>query len=82
VADAVEQCPDCGNPLSGELGGYSEDLLTGTVTCQHCGAMIELKAETAEPMLGEPPGSARAAGQFGAEQAAEGVAGKSRDDPL
>ena len=82
MADAVEQCPDCGNPLSGELGGYSEDLLTGTVTCPHCGAMIELTAETAEPMPGEPPGAAGAAGQLGTEPTVDGVAGKSRDDPL
>lgn len=80
MADTVEHCPDCGNPLSDELGQYSEDLLTGTVTCPHCGATVELPAEPAEPA---PAGrsSPDAPGNTTTPEQSDEAAAGARDDP-
>jgi predicted RNA-binding Zn-ribbon protein involved in translation (DUF1610 family) len=56
-------CPNCGGALPAAMGQHATDLVSGLVTCPHCGAEVTLRegaVESAtgdyEPAAAAPPG--------------------------
>ena len=56
-------CPSCGKDLPSELGQHATDLVSGLVTCPHCGAEVTLREGAVESPSGDyeeavaaPPG--------------------------
>lgn len=57
------KCPSCGGELPAALGQHATDLVSGLVTCPHCGAEVTLREGTSEAPSGDfeeaeaaPPG--------------------------
>lgn len=40
---AEQTCANCGGVVPSELGQHAEDLVTGVVTCPHCGSQVALR---------------------------------------
>jgi len=72
-------CPSCGKELPAALGQHSTDLVSGLITCPHCGAQVTLREETGESRSGDfeeaeaaPPGRTEGESSFaGSENFAE-----------
>lgn len=50
MADYI--CPNCGKDLPSELGQHAPDLVSGLVTCPHCGAQVTLREGAVEAPAG------------------------------
>jgi predicted RNA-binding Zn-ribbon protein involved in translation (DUF1610 family) len=48
MTDAEFMCPSCGKDLPAAIGQHSTDLLSGLVTCPHCGAQVTLREGAVE----------------------------------
>jgi predicted RNA-binding Zn-ribbon protein involved in translation (DUF1610 family) len=64
-------CPSCGKELPAALGQHATDLVSGLVTCPHCGAQVTLREGAVETPSGDfeeaeaaPPGRTEGAETF------------------
>jgi uncharacterized Zn finger protein (UPF0148 family) len=55
---ADQRCPNCGRDLPGGLGQHSLALVSGLVTCPHCGAEVKLERGDSASPREEPPDGA------------------------
>jgi len=64
-------CPNCGKDLPGAMGQHASDLVSGLVTCPHCGASVTLRDGAVESPSGDfetaaaaPPGRTEGSDSF------------------
>jgi endogenous inhibitor of DNA gyrase (YacG/DUF329 family) len=83
------RCPNCGNPIPAELGQHAQNLVSGTVTCPHCGVSVPLRDDASEEVetadveraTAAPPGLHEADESFSGEETLEGLADDLRNEP-
>jgi endogenous inhibitor of DNA gyrase (YacG/DUF329 family) len=82
------QCPECGNVVPSELGQHAESLVSGSVTCPHCGASVTLGEGAADESGGDveraasaPPGRSEKTETFSGQETAEGLADELKHKP-
>ena len=46
-------CPSCGKDLPSAMGQHATDLVSGLVTCPHCGAEVTLREGAVESPSGD-----------------------------
>ena len=75
-----QRCPSCGNTVPAELGQHAESLVSGSVTCPHCGATVGLRDDqtAAEPgdvarAAAAPPGRPEGTEDFSGNETFEGL---------
>lgn len=80
MADAEFMCPSCGKDLPAAIGQHSADLLTGLVTCPHCGARVTLRegaveapSRAYEEAAAAPPGRTEGGETFAGSETLEGL---------
>ena len=73
-------CPSCGKDLPSEMGQQATDLVSGLVTCPHCGEQVTLREGAVESPSGDyveagaaPPGRTEDADEFAGNETIEGV---------
>ena len=84
----TQRCPNCGNDLPDEMGQHADDLLTGRVTCPHCGETSNLREGDVDAVgvdyeraTAAPPGRTEDAESFSGEEDMAGVAEELRAKP-
>jgi predicted RNA-binding Zn-ribbon protein involved in translation (DUF1610 family) len=88
MADAEFLCPSCGKDLPAAIGQHSPDMLSGLVTCPHCGAQVTLREGAVEaPSSGyeeaaaAPPGRTEDGETFAGSETFEGLTEELRQKP-
>ena len=73
-------CPSCGKELPSEMGQHATDLVSGLVTCPHCGAEVTLREGAVESPSGDyaeaeaaPPGRTEGTDEFAGSDTMEGL---------
>jgi DNA-directed RNA polymerase subunit RPC12/RpoP len=79
-------CPSCGKDLPSALGQHATDLVSGLVTCPHCGAEVTLREGAVESPSGDyveaaaaPPGETEGAQTFAGNETFEGLTEELRE---
>ena len=73
-------CPSCGKDLPSEMGQHATDLVSGLVTCPHCGEPVTLREGAVESPSGDyvesgaaPPGRTEGTDEFAGNETMEGL---------
>lgn len=88
MAEPELLCPNCGKDLPAALGQHATDLLSGLVTCPHCGTQVTLRegavgspSSAYEEAAAAPPGRTEGAGTFAGNETFEELTDELRAKP-